>query len=306
MVAGGGRITHGRFPRRAGSDTPSSRAVHRGMSAGVPCSPRASGGSDRLAGSRPSRLADRVSGWPGAGGGAEPEPDRSVPGRSRMAQSLPFRSRTGTRFTLRRFRDLAFPFGRHAAACGAPLRSLRPILMRSSALRLPPPGPPRPAASSTSAACRQTPRQPRQLVVRVPLPDVAASAEFRQGAVQMPSAHAMVGGVRPTFEDRPERLDPIGTDLAPQELPGGVVHPRMPEALQRRMGQGRGSVHCGAGRAVSRTNPCSSPLVVFGTGRASTSPLVRSRAPTTGCLPTVPRPARSFLRACLLRSLPPR
>ena len=47
--------------------------------------------------------------------------------------------------------------------------------------------------------------------------------------------------------------------------------------------------------ACSFTKPCSSCLLVPWTGLASTWLLARSRAPTTGCLPTVPRPALSFL-----------
>ena len=47
-----------------------------------------------------------------------------------------------------------------------------------------------------------------------------------------------------------------------------------------------------------------SPICTASTGIAMVRP-PRSRIPSTAVLPTVPRPACSFLRSCLLASLPP-
>ena len=54
IVVFGGGITHGQFPRRRRSDTPSSGACRGGMASRFPRSPGAAGGSDRWAASRQS------------------------------------------------------------------------------------------------------------------------------------------------------------------------------------------------------------------------------------------------------------
>ena len=52
--------------------------------------------------------------------------------------------------------------------------------------------------------------------------------------------------------------------------------------------------------------PCRVGRSVAGTTPATKSLADQSRMlPTTGVLPTAPRPARSFFFACLFRSLPP-
>ena len=53
----------------------------------------------------------------------------------------------------------------------------------------------------------------------------------------------------------------------------------------------------------SRTNPCRSALSVKAMGRAAICPVSLSLAPTTATLPTVPRPARSFLLGVLVTLL---
>lgn len=156
MVVFGGRITSGQFPLCEGSQRPSSRADRTGMAAGFPLPSLSGSTSAWPTEDTPGSFDDRLNGWPGSGTGAGREQTESLAGRSRSAQTLPFRSRACPRFTLRRFCDPGLLVGRNPAACRSLLRSGSPLLERGSALRLPP-RPSRPAASSMSAACPSDP-----------------------------------------------------------------------------------------------------------------------------------------------------
>ena len=147
----------------------------------------------------------------------------------------------------------------------------------------------------------------RHLVVRVPVPLVQAPCELAEVPRQVLHLDAVVHAVMAALEQGPKGLDPVCMHAASHVFADLVPRRLVPvpfQTLVRRMLVG---VHGGLRRGERRDELMQGALV----GRAATTAArtcadSRSRAPTTAVLPTGLRPARSFLAACLLGSLPPR
>ena len=121
----------------------------------------------------------------------------------------------------------------------------------------------------------------------------------------MLEAHLVVGAVVATFEGRPEALHAVGVDFAPHVFTDRVLDGLVVKVVaEAAVGVGSVGEHSGTVRYVVVDEAVEGGPVVASTTRAVTFPS-RDRAPTTAAFPTGPRPARSFLDSCLLRSLPP-
>jgi hypothetical protein len=109
--------------------------------------------------------------------------------------------------------------------------------------------------------------------------------------------------VNATLEDGKETLNAVRCDLIADELGSSVIDQFMGKP-------GQAAIGCeliGMNRRAGFNSLISSwitPLSVASIGIARVRPF-RSRIPSTAVLPAAPRPACSFLSACLLTSFPP-